>query len=131
MGSWWDDCAAADKSKKYLFEVVEYEEKHSFIVGSGQRTKTTVAPAVRIVLKEGLTEWNTGNLWMHLTKYAERKDKHMKKNAALSELQAAKETQIVTQSASAPSSSAAASGTDEQSIVTQDVDDESDDADNP
>ena len=30
---------AADKSKKYLFEVVEYEEKHSVIVGSGQRTK--------------------------------------------------------------------------------------------
>ena len=34
-----------DKSKKYLFKVVEYEAKHSFIVGSGQRTKTTVAPA--------------------------------------------------------------------------------------
>ena len=58
-----------------------------------------MAPAVRIVLKEGLTEWNTGNLWMHLTKYAELKDKYMKKNAALSELQAAKDTQIVTQSA--------------------------------
>ena len=44
MGSWWDDCEAADKSKKYLFEVVEYEKKHSVIVGSGQleRTKTTV-----------------------------------------------------------------------------------------
>ena len=43
MGSWWDDCEAADKSKKYLFEVVEYEEKHSFSVGSGQGTKTMLA----------------------------------------------------------------------------------------
>ena len=38
MGShgWWDDCYAADKSKKYLFEEVKYDEKHSLIVGSRQ-----------------------------------------------------------------------------------------------
>ncbi len=37
-GGWWDDCDTADKSKnlKYLFEVVEYDEKHSFVVGCGQ-----------------------------------------------------------------------------------------------
>ena len=41
------------------------------------------APAVRFLLKEGASEWNSDDLWMRLSKYAELKDRYMKKLAAM------------------------------------------------